>query len=166
MVIINFSEFRKKWQRKLSSARFKLRFFFINCLRKLRSNKVSIFFKRLIGASKILSTWEKRLVIFLLMVFIIGSVFFIREKYLAKTSEAPDFGGVYVEGIVGSPSQINPIFAVSDTDRAISALVFRGLTKLGSNKKIVSDIAKYKTSSDGLKYTFTIKKNVLQGLFE
>jgi peptide/nickel transport system substrate-binding protein len=141
---------------KFLKSKFQLKIFF----RNLSQNKIVLFIKKFFRVSKILPTWEKRLVFFLLLVFLIATGFFIREKYLAKTIEVPDVGGVYVEGIVGDPSQINPIFAATDTDRAITRLIFRGLTKVGPDKKIIGDIANFRISADGLKYTFNIKKNI------
>jgi len=159
-MVINKRDIKKSLRSGFSSVKFNLTNFFRKFYRKIIIGKVFLFFKRLFTVSKILKTWEKRLVTFLLLVFVLGLIFFVREKYLARTSEVPDFGGVYVEGVVGEPSQINPIFATSDIDRAITRLVFRGLTKLGPDKNIVGDIAKFKVSLDGLKYTFTIRDNV------
>jgi peptide/nickel transport system substrate-binding protein len=151
--------FFKRFKTKFLQTRFHLKSFFVNFYRNTKRGKFFSFFRKFWRASKILPTWEKRLVWFLLLIFLTALGFFIKEKYLAKTVEIADVGGVYVEGIVGEPSQINPIFAATDTDRAISRLIFRGLTKVGPDKKILGDIADFRVSPDGLEYTFFIKKN-------
>jgi peptide/nickel transport system substrate-binding protein len=73
--------------------------------------------------------------------------------------EIPGNGGELREGMVGLPRTINPVLAVTDVDRDISALVYSGLTKY-SDGKLVPDLAKsYSISEDGLKYSFTLKDN-------
>jgi peptide/nickel transport system substrate-binding protein len=72
----------------------------------------------------------------------------------------PAHGGTFIEGIVGSPRFINPLLAVSDADRDLSALVFSGLLRANTDGALVPDLAeKYEISPDGLTYTVTIKNN-------
>jgi len=74
--------------------------------------------------------------------------------------EVPAFGGELREGVVGLPHTINPVLAVTDVDRDISALVFSGLMKY-SGENLVPDLAaSYNISPDGLSYTFNLKKNL------
>lgn len=76
------------------------------------------------------------------------------------TVEIPTYGGTLREGVIGLPRSINPVLALSDVDRDISALIYSGLTKY-DNGKIVNDLAKsYTISSDGLTYTFKLKPNL------
>ena len=74
--------------------------------------------------------------------------------------EVPGTGGELREGLIGLPHAINPVLAITDSDKDISSLVYSGLTKF-ENGKIVPDIAtSWKISDDGLTYTFNLRNNV------
>ena len=79
------------------------------------------------------------------------------------TVESPDFGGTLIEGLVGSPKQINPLLAqANDVDRDLSKLVYAGLTKYDKDGNLLMDLAEsYEVSNDGLTYTFKLRKNLL-----
>jgi peptide/nickel transport system substrate-binding protein len=69
----------------------------------------------------------------------------------------PADGGELREGLVGLPRTVNPVLAVSDVDRDISALVYAGLTRHTATG-ISNDLAKsYTVSDNGLTYTFTLR---------
>lgn len=75
--------------------------------------------------------------------------------------EAPARGGSLTEGIVGSPRFINPVLALSDADRDLTALVYSGLLRATPEGNYVHDLAeKYEISEDGRTYTVTLKENV------
>ena len=75
----------------------------------------------------------------------------------------PEDGGTLSEGVVGTPRYVNPLLAVSDADRDLSQLVYRGLMKEDSNGTLVPDLASsYTISPDDLTYTFTLKKAYFQ----
>lgn len=71
-------------------------------------------------------------------------------------------GGRLTEGVVGSPRFINPLLAVSDTDKDLTALVYSGLLRIGSDGELIPDLAEsYDISPDGLIYTFTLKPDLI-----
>jgi peptide/nickel transport system substrate-binding protein len=71
----------------------------------------------------------------------------------------PADGGTLHEGVVGTPRYVNPLLAVSDADRDLSVLVYRGLMKESAEGTIVPDLAdSYAISADSLTYTFTLKE--------
>lgn len=75
--------------------------------------------------------------------------------------ERPDYGGTYVEGVVGRPSIINPIYLQTDADRDLASLVFNGLTRSDETGAIKPDLAAHwSVSTDGLVYTFTLRSDV------
>ncbi len=78
------------------------------------------------------------------------------------TAIVPDRGGTYVEGLVGSPSYINPILShYNPVDQDIVALVFSGLTTTDPHGVIIPDLAeRWEVSEDGLSYTFHLRKDV------
>ena len=71
-------------------------------------------------------------------------------------------GGRYIEGVVGQPSRINPLFAsLNDPDRDIVSLVFSGLTRLGPSGEPLPSLARsWDISDDGRTYTFQLQPNV------
>ncbi len=72
----------------------------------------------------------------------------------------PERGGTLTEGLLGSPRFINPILAISDTDKDISTLVYSGLMKKTPEGSILPDVAEsYTISPDGLTYTFKIRSD-------
>ncbi len=76
------------------------------------------------------------------------------------TVEVPAYGGMLREGIIGLPRNINPVLAITDADKDVSALVYSGLMKY-SGGKLIPDLAQsYTISKDGLVYTFTLKPHL------
>lgn len=71
--------------------------------------------------------------------------------------EAPREGGSLVEGLIGTPRFVNPVLAASDADRALTALVFAGLTRTSATGEVEPDLGTYQVSEDGLEYRFWIR---------
>ncbi|GAB4467471.1 MAG: peptide ABC transporter substrate-binding protein [Anaerolineae bacterium] len=68
---------------------------------------------------------------------------------------------VFREALVGPPRYVNPLLAVSDTDRDLSRLIFSGLTRVDEFGQPVPDLAEsWTVSADGLTYTFTLRDDV------
>ncbi len=88
---------------------------------------------------------------------IVGATLIIRiNEHFSVRIPVP--GGTITEGVVGIPRFINPVLAVSDTDRDMTALVYSGLMKRLPDGEIIPDLAEsFTISSDGLTYTFTLK---------
>lgn len=112
---------------------------------------------------KILTKREKISFFALLFFFLVSSTFLIVNFYLENTEIRPTKGGEFVEGVVGSPRFINPIFAsASDVDRDLVELIFSGLMRYNSNGGLELDLAKdYEILDDGRTYQFNLK----DGLF-
>ena len=106
-------------------------------------------------------TLTEKLVFLILASILMSSTLFmlwqVNKEFLV---EVPHHGGELSEGIIGTPRFINPLLAYTDADRDISALVYSGLLKATPQGNLVPDLAeKYTVSKDGLKYTFTIRKD-------
>lgn len=70
----------------------------------------------------------------------------------------PRPGGSLTEGVIGYPRFINPLFALSDADRDMTALIYSGLLKYEPDGSLIPDLAKgYTISADKLTYTFTLR---------
>jgi len=88
------------------------------------------------------------------------SMFIILNKLNNKfLVDVPVSGGSITEGIIGMPTLVNPILAISDADKDLVSLVYSGLMRRDSEGNFIPDLAEsYTVSTDGLVYTFIIKK--------
>jgi len=106
---------------------------------------------------------KERYFIIAFIALIIASLFgwMITHK-LKTTVVAPDFGGSFSEGIVGSPQYINPVLSqANDADRDVTELIFSGLTKYNSKGEIVPNLAeKYSVGDNGKLYEFFLRKDI------
>ncbi|MBI1971286.1 MAG: peptidoglycan-binding protein [Candidatus Wildermuthbacteria bacterium] len=111
---------------------------------------------------KVLSNKEKIAVSLLGVVFVISSFYVLRAFYYASTHEVPARGGTIVEGIVGSPRLINPVFSdANDADRDLVQLVFAGLATYDEKNNIVPDLAKEIIVQEGGKtFEVTLRDNL------
>lgn len=97
-----------------------------------------------------------------LWAFIISFTIILWNINTSFLIEVPAYGGSFTEGIVGIPRFINPLLAVSDADRDLTALTYSGLMRATSNGTLIPDIAAtYEISDEGLIYTFTIKEDAV-----
>ncbi len=93
----------------------------------------------------------------LLLVSSLGLLYLLEQQIVV---EVPSYGGSLDEGIIGSPRFINPILAISDADRDLSALVYSGLLRATPQGGYEPDLASsYEISPDGKTYTFTLRPN-------
>ncbi len=75
--------------------------------------------------------------------------------------EIPARGGTITEGVVGTPRFINPLLALSDTDRDLTQLTYSGLLRAKENGELILDLAEsFEISEDGLTYTFKLKEDL------
>ena len=95
-------------------------------------------------------------IIFLSIIFL--GVYF----YFNNLQVVPVAGGVYSEGLIGSPKYINPLYStVSDVDNDLSQLVYSSLFKRGSNGELINDLTnEYSISENNKEYTFNIRSDV------
>jgi peptide/nickel transport system substrate-binding protein len=97
--------------------------------------------------------------IFIIFIFsCLNLLYLANQKILV---EVPAHGGSLSEGIIGTSRYINPVLAISDADRDMTALVYSGLLRYNADGDLIPDLAEsYTISKDGTDYTFTIKPNV------
>lgn len=95
----------------------------------------------------------------LLVIGICGAIISFSNRF---TTEVPQFGGTYHEGIVGVPRFINPVLANSDADHDITSLVFSGLVRKSATGELIPDLAQdWTISPDGKNYTVTLKPGIV-----
>jgi len=67
-------------------------------------------------------------------------------------------GRAYVEGVLGRATNASPFGARSAADRALVALLFRGLVRLGPGSAIVGDLAtRWEVDATGRAWTFHLR---------
>ncbi len=74
----------------------------------------------------------------------------------------PTSGGIYNEGLVGTYSNANPLFATGSVDIAVSRLIFAGLLKYDDHNQLVGDLASgYTVDATGKHYVVKLKPNLI-----
>lgn len=74
----------------------------------------------------------------------------------------PAEGGIYIEGLAGSPQYLNPLLSMyNEVDRDLVSLIFNGLVRLDVGGKPAPDLAsRWEISPDGRVYTVTLRTDV------
>ncbi len=98
--------------------------------------------------------------ILLILVLVLGTKLITDKYYFHGGSTQKE--GIYTEGFQNPLFRINPVYAdLNESDRDVSKLVFRGLTKYSpETEKIVGDMAEVTISEDKLTYRFKLKDNI------
>lgn len=104
----------------------------------------------------------EKLVFYILIVVVAASgliaLWNVNNHFLVSV---PEYGGSIEEGIIGIPRFVNPVLALSDADKDLTALVYSGLLKATPEGNLVPDLAeKYEVSEDGKRYTFFLKDDL------
>lgn len=73
----------------------------------------------------------------------------------------PIAGGIYSEGIIGSFTNANPIFATSEVDSSVSRLLFPGLMGYNETNQLIGNLAKSLTvDPTGKVYTAVLNEGI------
>lgn len=75
---------------------------------------------------------------------------------------APAPGGTFTEGLLGSFTNANPIYATSLVDSSVSELVFSGLVNYDEDNKLVGDLAEsWRADEAGTTYVVRLKPGLV-----
>lgn len=112
--------------------------------------------------NRFLSKRESIILKICLGLLIISSVYLGYAFFKNNFEKIPVSGGTYIEGVVGYPKTINPLFASSrDVDNDLARLIYSHLFAYDTFGKLKPDlVTEYKVSEDGLTYDFKIRENV------
>ncbi len=99
---------------------------------------------------------EKAVFYCFVSIFILSGLTLLWQVNNAYLVEVPAQGGTLTEGVVGNPRFINPVLAISEADKNLSALVYSGLVRLTSGGEIQNDLAKEVVVSDDRR-TYTVR---------
>jgi peptide/nickel transport system substrate-binding protein len=98
----------------------------------------------------------------LLLVLLIGGLIaqtFLLSNYFQTLKPVP--GGIYNEGMLGTFTNANPLFAASNVDSSVSKLLFAGLFTYDSKNHLTGQLASsYGVSDDGTTYTVHLKPHL------
>jgi peptide/nickel transport system substrate-binding protein len=111
---------------------------------------------------KILKKSERITLSVFFVLAIVSLIFIMANFYISNTKVVPGHGGIFIEGVVGQPRFINPIYGeTNDIDRTLIDLIYSGLMTYDKDAKIVNDLVQdFKISDDGKTYDFQLKDNV------
>lgn len=111
------------------------------------------FFKRLIrlkDVRRFVAGW-------LTLMVLLGTGVVMQVRALSPYYQTlqPTSGGIYTEGILGTFTTLNPLYATSSVDSSVSKLMFASLMKYNTKNQLVGDLAS-KVSADERNQVFTI----------
>ena len=104
---------------------------------------------------------ETALWLVLVAVLIIAGV--TQATLMARNTQtaAPTNGGAYIEGTIDKVSTINPLFAITDSEKAASRLVYSSLLSFDDTNNLRGDIATtWFNSEDGKSWTVNLRQNI------
>ena len=113
--------------------------------------------------------WEKfgqsRWVFIALLLIFVVSMFGYLQQFQSQTSRftkaVPNYGGAYSEALSGQVKGANPLYPDNSATIDVTAVVFSGLTRVNSNRKIEPDLASsWEVSPDKKAYTFRLRSDL------
>ncbi len=99
---------------------------------------------------------EKAVFYFFVSIFILSGITLLWKVSNAYLVEVPTRGGTLTEGIVGNPRFINPVLAISEADKNLTALLYSGLVRITSEGEVRNDLAEEVAVSDDSR-TYTVR---------
>lgn len=112
---------------------------------------------RLYDVRRFIFTW-----VILVVLLMAGTALQVRSLGSYYLKVKPVAGGIYSEGMVGSFSNSNPIFATSEVDASVSRLVFSSLFNYNQEGQFVPELAEsINVDATGKVYSVKLKQNLL-----
>lgn len=113
-------------------------------------------FNRLISVRRFVILWVGLFVVLFFATFVQ-----LRDLSRHYQTLQPVPGGLYSEGMIGTFTNANPLYASGAADVAISRLVFSGLFKYDTNNRLTGDLAQgYSLDETQRRYTVKLRKDV------
>lgn len=96
-------------------------------------------------------------IVIILLVVLLG-LRFTAPHYL---EEVPRLGGSFSEGMVGYPRFVNPVLALSQTDKDLTRLIYSGLFRYNAQGAVVTDLAQsYEVNDEATEYTILLRGDI------
>lgn len=100
----------------------------------------------------------------LMLLLLLGGCVVVQMRALGGYYQTlrPVAGGTINEGIVGSFTNANPVYATSSVDLAVSRLLFSGLYTYDDHNNLVGNLAvgPWAMNADGTVYTVTLREDI------
>lgn len=143
-----------RWRRRFRRRRKQVEEIGVNAEQGLEMH----FFRRL---GRLVRVWRFTTGWILLLVLVsIGTIMQMRAQSQYYQTLRPASGGTYTEGIIGTFTNANPLYATSAADSSVSRLVFSGLLKYDRENNLVPDLAEsIQVDSTGKVYTVTLRSD-------
>jgi peptide/nickel transport system substrate-binding protein len=106
---------------------------------------------------------DRTLIAALAVAFVVMSGLALAPSFVPASASASPTASVaperrYVEGVLGHATNVSPFGARSAADRDLTALVFRGLMRLGPGDSVVGDLASsWDVDPSGARWTFHLR---------
>ncbi len=110
--------------------------------------------------NKTLSKKESLIIKIALAIVLVNLAYLGFRFYNNHVTVLPLSGGVYHEGVLGYPKNINPLYNNRDVDRDLSQLIYSSLYRYNENGQLVNDLAEGVETSDNKTFIVTLKNNV------
>lgn len=110
-----------------------------------------------------LSAVRRFVILWTVLFLVLFFATFIQFRNLSQYYQtlAPVPGGIYNEGLIGTFTNANPLYATGAADTAVSRLVFSGLFKYDDQNRLVGDLAQnWALNSDETTYLVHLKKGL------
>jgi peptide/nickel transport system substrate-binding protein len=111
---------------------------------------------RFVGVRRFVFAW------IMLLALLVGGVI-VQTRGLSRYFQqlSPAEGGTYTEGVLGSFTNANPIYATGPVDSTVAKLLFSSIMQYDSNNKLVGDLAlKLSFNRQADVYTIKLRDNV------
>lgn len=106
----------------------------------------------------------RRPVIFWILAVGILLILALLQPALAQqdlTQTAPTSGGTYTEGVVDKVATLNPLFATTDSEIALSKLLYPGLLIYDSSNQLKGDLATTWSTENGKDWDVKLRDNIM-----
>lgn len=119
-------------------------------------------FRQFLRLPSILDTRERIALLAGIVAFVVGVALAGTGWYREQTVLQPAVGGTYVEGLLGEPRFVNPLFAsANDVDADLVRLLYTGLFRFDEYGAVVPDLAeRHEVTTDGKTVTVTLREGV------
>lgn len=119
-------------------------------------------FRQLLRTTRVVHPSERIALVFGALAFVLGITLMGVAWYREKTVVRPAVGGTYVEGLLGEPRLVNPLFAsANDIDADLNRLLFAGLFRIDDQGSVSPDLAEhFEVASDGKTVAVTLRQNL------
>ncbi len=144
-----------RWRRRLRRSRYQVENLSVQAEQGIEQH----FFKRLgrLGSVRRFAFgW-----VMLVMLLGLGVLLQVRALSPYYQTIQPANGGIYTEGILGTFTTANPLYASGPVDGSVSKLLFAAPMKYSADNRLITDLAQeLKTDDRSIEYTLTLKDDL------